>query len=123
MNRYRIAALLALALVPLGLTGMRWVESVETCDVKDAYRKIEAPSQSVGVSYGQVVPLDLVLAPASLRNGRYRVSLTREADDLFVDTGTRMYFATTLCSRFATFEDATIVVPGRGLARAEIRWE
>lgn len=112
-----------LALAPLGLLGLRPARTIETCDVKEIHRKIEAPSEAVGVSYGQVVPLDLVLAPSSIRNGRYRVRLTREADDLFVDTGTRQYFETTLCSRFASFADATIVVPGRGLARAEIRWE
>jgi len=81
------------------------------CDVQDILELQELPSGSLTMdSYGDLTVASAVLVPMSLDPGRYKITVSRKTEDVYVVEGEGLYLRTSYCSEYATSKSAVLEV-------------
>ncbi|HXD79357.1 MAG TPA: hypothetical protein VN616_16185 [Puia sp.] len=57
-----------------------------------------------------LVEIETLLSPTVLKQGRYKVDVTREADDLYHISGTEIYLETRNCPELAISEEVIVSI-------------
>ncbi|TDG37340.1 hypothetical protein EZJ43_04265 [Pedobacter changchengzhani] len=96
---------------------------VETsCDIKNIYKSVE-PESGVKVltTDGELEEAEAILIPTKIDEGKYKLSVTRKASNLYKVDGKDIFIETTYCSEYANREDIILVVKSNyGYDRGEI---
>jgi hypothetical protein len=92
------------------------------CDVKDFYKAIEAESDvKVLTTGGEVEEAEYILVPTKLDEGKYKLSVTRKASNLYKVDGQDIYIETRYCYEYATGDDIILIVESNyGYVKGEI---
>jgi hypothetical protein len=92
------------------------------CDVKNFYKAIEAESDvKVLTTGGEVEEAEYILVPTKLDEGKYKLSVTRKASNLYKVDGQDIYIETRYCYEYATGDDVILIVESNyGYDKGEI---
>lgn len=83
----------------------------DECDVQKTLEARELPIGSLAIDgYGDVVEASHILVPIALDKGRYEVTVTQEANNLYSVSEANIYLQTTLCLELATVSSAVLEV-------------
>jgi hypothetical protein len=81
------------------------------CDVEKILEARELPTGSMILdSYGDLTEVSTVLVPQTLETGKYEITVSRESDNLYLVDGEGLYLQTSLCTEYATMQDAVLEV-------------
>ncbi|MDR3712527.1 MAG: hypothetical protein P4L51_06910 [Puia sp.] len=82
-------------------------------DIETIYKGIDAKADTKAItSDDDVVEIETLLVPTTLKQGKYKVDVTRKGDDLYQISGTEIYLETRLCLELATLESVTVIIEG-----------
>lgn len=92
------------------------------CDVKNFYKAVEAESDvKVLTTGGDIEEAEYILVPTKLEEGKYKLSVTRKASNLYKVDGKDIFIETNFCYEFATYDDVILIVEGNyGYAKGKI---
>ena len=92
------------------------------CDVKNFYKAIEAESDvKVLTTGGEIEEAEYILVPTKLDEGKYKLSVTRKAANLYKIEGQDIYIETKYCYEYATADDVILIVKSNyGYDKGEI---
>jgi len=92
------------------------------CDVKNFYKAIEAESDvKVLTTGGEIEEAEYILVPTKLDEGKYKLSVTRKASNLYKVDGQDIYIETRYCYEYATGDDVILIVESNyGYDKGEI---
>ncbi|HLZ16140.1 MAG TPA: hypothetical protein VKQ08_03835 [Cyclobacteriaceae bacterium] len=80
-------------------------------DIATIYKGIDAKVDTKAITRDDdVVNVETLLVPTNLKQGKYRVEVTRKGDDLYQISGTEIYLETRLCLELATLESVTVII-------------
>jgi hypothetical protein len=81
------------------------------CDVKTIYKAIETESDvKVLTTSGEMEEVEDILIPTKLDEGKYKISVTRKASNLYKVDGQDIYIETRYCYEYATGDDAVLII-------------
>lgn len=90
----------------------------EECDVVAFYKAIDSPYGSKAIdSYGEVIDVETLLVRterSEVKPGKYRLSATRKADNIYKINEVNLYIETQFCFEYAVFDDIVLVVDSYG---------
>ena len=97
----------------------------DECDVDEFYQALDTQSGiKVLTSGGELEEAELILVPTKMKEGRYKVELTRKASNLYKVEGTKFYIETRYCYEYATYDDAILKVESNyGYTKGKIYFE
>jgi hypothetical protein len=92
------------------------------CDVKHFYKAIEAESDvKVLTKGGEFEEAERILVPTKLDEGKYKLSLTRKASNLYKVEAQDIYIETRYCYEYAIGDDVILIVESNyGYDKGEI---
>jgi len=79
-------------------------------DVQGVYEKIEAKGCKALDTFGSVVDIENILQPTKIKDGEYKVELTRKADHLYLIEGTSLYIEMKYCYEYAIRDKAILQI-------------
>jgi hypothetical protein len=80
-------------------------------DIATIYKGIEAKTDTKAITNDdEVVEIETLLVPTTLKPGRYKVDVSKKGDDLYQISGTEIYLETRLCLELATLESVVVVI-------------
>ena len=87
---------------------------IDECGIEGIYEAIY-PDFGVKVftDDDELVDPQYILVPASMDDGRYKVSVSRETDDLYRLDGTKYFIVTNYCYEYVYLEDAVMEIVNR----------
>jgi hypothetical protein len=81
------------------------------CDVKNFYKAIEAESDvKVLTSGGDLEEVEYILVPTKLEEGKYKLSVSRKASNLYKFDRKDIFIETNYCYEYATYDDVILIV-------------
>lgn len=82
-------------------------------DVKDFYKSFEPDSGTkVLTSNGDLEEAEYILSPTKINAGKYKLTVTRKAKDLYKVDGQNIFIETRYCYEYATQEEVILIVEG-----------
>lgn len=80
-------------------------------DIATIYKGIAPHSDTKAITADDdLVEIETLLSPTVLKQGKYKVDVTREADDLYKISGTEIYLETRNCLEPATLEEVIVKI-------------
>ncbi len=80
-------------------------------DVKQFYEGVDSDGDTkVLTSSGNLEDAEVILVPAKLDEGKFKVTLTRKASNLYKIDDTKFYLETRYCHEYATGEEVILIV-------------
>lgn len=80
-------------------------------DIATIYKGITPHSDTKAITTDDdVVEIETILSPTVLKQGKYKLNVTREADDLYKISGTEIYLETRNCLELATLEEVIVTI-------------
>jgi hypothetical protein len=95
---------------------------IDEYDIKGFYSAIDTESGTKALtSDGSLAEISQILVPTKLKEGKYAVSVSRKAKDLYKVDGKDIYIETRFCFEFATGEDVILIVESNvGFSKGKI---
>jgi hypothetical protein len=80
-------------------------------DIATIYKGIEAKADTKAITNDdELVEIETLLVPTTLKQGRYKVDVTKKGDDLYQISGTEIYLETRLCLELAILESVIVII-------------
>lgn len=91
-------------------------------DISNLYSSIEPDSGTkVLTSNGDLETIDYILTPTRIETGKYKVSVTKKAKDLYKIDGKNIFIETKYCYEYATREEVILIIEsGYGISKGKI---
>lgn len=104
-------AFLLFAAVFIFLAIISFYRPSDEYDIAAIYKGITPHSDTKAITTDEdVVEIETILSPTELKQGKYKVDITREGDDLYKISGTEIYLETRNCLELATFEEVIVTI-------------
>lgn len=101
----------SLLIAPLASSSVPFSATDADCDIEKILEARELPSGSMVMgAYGDLTEVSTVLVPRTLEQGKYEVTVSRESDNLYLIDGEGLYLKTSVCTEYATMQDAVLEV-------------
>ncbi len=101
----------------LGILGFLFLVSFNTnslsneCEVKEFYKAVEPDDKTMVLTKsGDIEEVELILVPAKMDEGLYKVKLTRKETNLYKVEGTNYYIETRYCYEYSTYNEVVLKV-------------
>lgn len=80
-------------------------------DIAAIYKGVDAKADTKAItSDDEVVEIETLLVPTTLKQGKYKEEVTKKGDDLYQISGTEIYLETRLCSESAILESVIVII-------------
>lgn len=90
-------------------------------DIKAFYSVVETESGTKAITtYGEINEITHILVPIELKEGKYAISVTKKAKDLYKVDGQDIYIETRFCFEYAIREDVIIIVESTVYTKGKI---
>ena len=88
------------------------IELSGECDIKNIFISITPDDRDTMVitKSGDLEEVELILVPAKMETGRYKVDLTRKGSNIYKVESTKYYIETRYCYEYATYEEVILVI-------------
>jgi len=85
--------------------------STDEYDVRGFYSAVETESGTKAItSDGEINEITHVLVPTKLKEGKYAISVTRKAKDLYKVDDKDIYIETRFCFEYASSQDVILII-------------
>ncbi len=80
-------------------------------DISTIYKGIEPKSGTKAISTDDdLVEIETLLVQTTMKEGKYKVDVTKKADDLYQVSGTDIYLETRYCLELANIESVIVII-------------
>jgi hypothetical protein len=93
------------------IMGFKTQKITTECEIKQFYKGIETDDDTkVLTNSGNLEDAEVVLIPTKMDEGKFKVTLTKKASNLYKIDDTKFYIETRYCYEYATRQEVIIIV-------------